>query len=89
MGHEEHRAGLFSGIYYCPICHEIMQFEDEVERDDLICPHCGCSEDLDHYGYTDEEYDALYPSMEEVLGIEPEFEEGVELYEEVYNELDD
>lgn len=42
-----------------------MEFEDEWE-DTLICPECGHSVDLEHYGFeNDEEYDALYPSKEE------------------------
>lgn len=38
-----------------------MEFEDEWE-DTLVCPACGHSVDLEHYGMeNDEEYDALYP----------------------------
>jgi hypothetical protein len=36
-----------------------MEFEDEWE-DTLVCPACGHSVDLEHYGMeNDEEYDAL------------------------------
>ena len=39
----------------------LMEFEDEWE-DTLVCPACGHSVDLEHYGMeNDEEYDALYP----------------------------
>ena len=49
-----------------------MEFEDEW-KDTLVCPHCGHSVDLDRYGFeSDEEYESLYPTREEVLGIEPE-----------------
>lgn len=38
-----------------------MEFEDEW-GDTLVCPACGHSVDLEHYGMeNDEEYDALYP----------------------------
>jgi hypothetical protein len=46
-----------------------MEFEDEWE-DTLVCPHCGHSIDLDDYGCEgNEEYENLYPTREEVLGI--------------------
>ena len=46
-----------------------MEFEDEWE-DTLVCPHCGHSIDLDDYGREgNEEYENLYPTREEVLGI--------------------
>ena len=36
----------------------------------LVCPHCGHSIDLDDYGREgNEEYENLYPTREEVLGI--------------------
>lgn len=35
-----------------------------------VCPHCGHSIDLDDYGCeSDDEYENLYPTREEVLGI--------------------
>lgn len=41
-----------------------MEFEDEWE-DTLVCPACGHSVDLEHYGMeNDEEYDALYPTRD-------------------------
>lgn len=60
--------GLLTGQYICGECGALMEFEDEYE-DILICPECGHSVDLDHYGFeNDEEYEALYPSKEDVCG---------------------
>ena len=42
-----------------------MEFEDSNE-DTLVCIHCGYSMDLDHYGYTDEEYADLYPTEDQL-----------------------
>ncbi len=57
---------LLTGRYICSECGELMEFEDEWE-DTLVCPHCGHSVDLEHYGFEkDEDYDALYPTKEEV-----------------------
>lgn len=43
-----------------------MEFEDEWE-DTLVCPTCGHSVDLEHYGMeNDEEYDALYPTRDQI-----------------------
>ena len=44
-----------------------MFWEDDSEEV-LICPSCGHEETSDHYGFTDEEYDNLYPTKEEVCG---------------------
>lgn len=61
---------LFSGNYVCSECGAKMEFEDEYE-DILVCPTCGHSVELDRYGAeNDEDYDALYPTKEEVLGTE-------------------
>lgn len=55
--------------YICHECGHLMEFEDEWE-DTLVCPHCGHSIDLDDYGREgNEEYENLYPTREEVLGI--------------------
>lgn len=62
---------MLSGNYICNKCGKKMEFEDEWE-DTLVCPHCGNSVDLDNYGYEDDEYERLYPTREEVLGIEEE-----------------
>ena len=55
-----------------------MEFEDEGE-DILVCPHCGHSVELDDYGREgDEEYENLYPTLEEVLNMENDSEEESE-----------
>lgn len=82
--------GFKTGEYFCERCGKLMEFEDEEARDVLVCPKCGYSVDLDHYGFTDEEYEALYPTLEEVLGVSEEDGcEESETYEEVYDELGD
>ena len=43
------RDGLLTGRYICSECGELMEFEDEWE-DTLVCPACGHSVDLEHYG---------------------------------------
>lgn len=59
---------LLTGKYICSQCGAEMEFEDEWE-DVLICPCCGNSIDSERYGFeSDEEYDALYPTKEEVCG---------------------
>ena len=56
---EEQIKAMFSREY---ICHECGHT--------LVCPHCGHSIDLDDYGREgNEEYENLYPTREEVLGI--------------------
>ena len=58
--------GLLTGRYICSECGELMEFEDEW-KDILVCLNCGHSVDLDHYGFEkDEDYDALFPSKDEV-----------------------
>lgn len=59
------RDGLLTGRYICSECGGLMEFEDEWE-DTLVCPACGHSVDLEHYGMeNDEEYDALYPTRDQ------------------------
>lgn len=66
---EEQIKAMFSRVYICHECGHLMEFEDEWE-DTLVCPHCGHSIDLDDYGCEgNEEYENLYPTREEVLGI--------------------
>lgn len=84
---------ILSGNYYCDECGARMEWEDEWE-DVLVCPECGFSIDSDHYGFdSEEEYEALYPTKEEVMGYEDEDEddddEPGEPYDEVCGELDD
>ena len=62
--------GLLTGHYYCDECGALMEFEDEDIRDTLICPKCGYETDLDHYGLSEDEYDALYPTYEKVIAEE-------------------
>lgn len=80
---------LLSGRYICSQCGSKMEFEDEYE-DTLICSKCGHSVDLDRYGSeNDEDYDALYPTKEEVIGdYDDDVVEGREVYDEVCGELD-
>lgn len=90
---EKLAEALLTGNYYCSECGALMEFEDEW-RDTLVCNNCGNSVDLDHYGFdSDEEYDSLFPTMEEVCGDEYEDEEddeyNGETYDEVYGELSD
>lgn len=60
---------MLSGEYICSECGAVMEFEDENE-DILVCVKCGHSVDLDDYGCEgDENYENLYPTREEVLGI--------------------
>ena len=69
---EKQTKAMLNNEYVCSQCGEKMEFEDEWE-DILVCPHCGHSVDLDRYGCEDdEEYEKLYPTREEVLGIEEE-----------------
>lgn len=56
------KDALLTGRYICSKCGARMQFEDEWE-DILVCLECG---------HDDEEYEALYPTREEVCG---EFDE--------------
>lgn len=76
--------------YFCSQCGTKMFFENEFE-DTLICPNCGHEIPTERYGMEDDEdYDALYPTAEEVLGVnedEDDDNEFGETYEEEFNEL--
>jgi Zn ribbon nucleic-acid-binding protein len=63
----KHFLAMLTGEYPCPECGTNMFWEDDSEEV-LICPSCGHEETSDHYGFTDEEYDNLYPTKEEVCG---------------------
>ena len=80
-------------IYICPECGKRMTRLIEPSCDELVCESCGCSFDTERYGMTDEEYEALYPSEEEVLGYvlldDSDKEDTGETYDEVCGELDD
>jgi DNA-directed RNA polymerase subunit M/transcription elongation factor TFIIS len=62
---EKRIEAMFSGKYECPVCGSLMEFEDEWETV-LVCPQCGESIELDRYGFTDDEYDELYPMEDEL-----------------------
>jgi len=57
--------GLETGIYICPDCGKLLEFEDEY-RETLVCLNCGYEVDIDEYGYTEEELDSLYPREDEL-----------------------
>ena len=60
------KDALLTGRYICSKCGARMQFEDEWE-DILVCLEFGHSVELERYGMEDdEEYEALYPTREEV-----------------------
>lgn len=83
---------LLQRKYICSECGAEMKFEDEWE-DILICSRCGHSVESEEYGFeNDEDYYALYPTKEELLGFEDEYDinnEYGETYEEVCDELSD
>lgn len=57
-----------------------MKFEDEWEEN-LYCPKCGYKVTAERYGYeSEEEFNAAYPTLEEVLarGKEAKPEEETE-----------
>ena len=74
--------GLKTGNYECTQCGALMEFEDEW-RDTLVCPSCGYSTDLDHYGFTDEEFEEAYPILDGTGD-----EGDGEFYDEAYDEPD-
>jgi transcription initiation factor IIE alpha subunit len=83
------RKAFETGIYICPECGGQMEFENDLQLT-LICTVCNHDMDYDHYGLTDEEYEDLYPSYEDVCGTEdeePDEDYTGETYDEVYDEL--
>lgn len=54
------KRALETGEYFCRECGARMKWIDEDDHDELYCPKCGFTCDLDSYGYTDEEYTHLY-----------------------------
>lgn len=92
---EKQIEAMFGGDYICRECGAKMEFEDEWE-DTLICPKCGFETDSDHYGFdSEEEYEALYPTKEEVDRYyeedddDEEEDDCGEVYDDVCGELDD
>lgn len=66
------KDALLTGRCVCSPCGAWMRFEDVWEVV-LVCLECGHSVELERYGMEDdEEYEALYPTREEVCG---EFDE--------------
>lgn len=53
------RDGLLTGRYICSECGGLMEFEDEWE-DTLVCPACGHSVDLEHYGMENDEEEGSF-----------------------------
>lgn len=67
---KKHIEAFHTNEYFCDKCESLMQFEDEWEET-LICPKCGRSMDSDRYRFeSDEEYEALFPTKEELEEIE-------------------
>ncbi|MCD7804551.1 MAG: DNA-directed RNA polymerase I [Oscillospiraceae bacterium] len=87
---------IFPEEHKCPECGAQLEWEDEYEET-LVCPECGWECDSDHFRLTDEEYDAQYPTKEEVCGYDDEEDEAdddcdgeyYEEYEEEFDELSD
>lgn len=79
-------AAMKSGEYRCPKCGRLMRWEDEYE-DVLICTGCGETIDGDRYGFTDDEYEEIYPTFDKIVDCDTDNES--EIYEEVYGELDE
>lgn len=79
---------LKTGIFKCDKCGSRMKAIDET-GDYYVCPFCGYDTDVEHYGYLEEEYENLYPPIEDVLEYyeTDEDEYNGENYEEVFNEL--
>ena len=73
-----------TGEYICSECGVVMAFEDDMEEV-LICPACNHSVDSDHYGFAnEEEYNAQYPTEEEVLAREETEGSTGEKYSTIY-----
>lgn len=83
------KEALLTGKYICSVCGSNMEPEDEW-ADVLVCQKCGHSIDYERYGFeNDEDYDALYPTKEEVMGYDEDEDDSGESYDEVCGELDD
>ena len=61
-----------TGKFICAKCGAEMKFEDRWEEN-LYCPVCGYRVTAERYGYeSEEEFNAAYPTLEEVLAKESE-----------------
>jgi DNA-directed RNA polymerase subunit M/transcription elongation factor TFIIS len=87
---EKQIHGMMTGEYPCPECGTLMIWEDEDESI-LVCEACGYSVDSDRYGFTDEEYEALYLTPEQFFGEDNDKDDeddcDGEYYEEVFDEI--
>lgn len=81
---EKQIKAITTGIYPCIHCNTPMIWEDEWE-DILICPKCGYSVETERYGFTDEEYEDLFPTEDECS----DEDDDSEPYDNIYGELDD
>lgn len=75
---------FITGVYICDKCGARMK---QINEDEWYCPACGIDIDTDHYGYSEEEYENLYPTIDEVLELYTIDDECVDCYEEVCDEL--
>jgi DNA-directed RNA polymerase subunit M/transcription elongation factor TFIIS len=91
---EELIKAMTTGIYICSKCGSVMEFENEW-ADTLVCQKCGHNLDIERYGFeNDEDYDALYPTKEEVMvyAEDEKYQDEEytgETYDEVCGELSD
>ncbi len=76
---------LDSGEYPCPECGRLMIFENEIDRDILVCEACGYSVYIDDYGLTEDELAGMYPTKEELLGHDEDGEDSDEWNGEHYD----
>lgn len=64
---EKRLLAFETGKFICAKCGAEMKFEDKWEER-LYCPKCGFKITAERYGFdSDEEYEALYPTLEELI----------------------
>lgn len=66
LNSDKWRRGVETGVFTCEQCGGPLEFEDATEST-FVCPTCGWSRDVDMYGWTDEEYEDLFPTEDEFL----------------------
>ena len=75
---EKRVEAMLTQNYICPECGAKMVWETEWE-DILVCEECGFSMDSDMYGFdSEEEYESLYPTLEEFLAMNGEYRDDEE-----------
>lgn len=75
---EKRLLAFATGKFICAKCGAEMEFEDKWEER-LLCPKCGFKVMTEHYGFdSDEEYEAQYPTLEELI----ERENKIQQYKE-------